>query len=65
LIALLAKRQGVRPDGWEHAAGVFADDQPRSIADISDEASLARVKAWKAAQRAAKLDKQGRPLGQS
>ena len=65
LIALLAKRQGVRPDGWEDAAGVFSDDQPRSIADISDEASLARVKAWKAAQRVAKLDKQGRPLEQS
>lgn len=64
-IALLAKRQGVRPDGWAEAAGVFSDDQPRSIADISDEASLARVKAWKAAQRLAKLDKQGRPVGSS
>ena len=53
-IALLAKRQGVRPDGWEDAAGVFADDVPRSIADIHDKASLAQVKAWKTAQRAAK-----------
>jgi uncharacterized HhH-GPD family protein len=61
-IALLAKRQGVRPDGWEQAAGVFADDQPRSIADVHDEASLAEVRAWKAAQRLARRDKQGRPL---
>ena len=55
----------MRPDGWEHVAGVFSDDQPRSIADINDEASLARVKAWKAAQRAANKDKQGRPLRQT
>ena len=61
-IALLAKRQGVRPVGWQLAAGVFSDDQPRSIADIADEASLARVKAWKASQRAANKDKQDRPL---
>ena len=61
-IALLAKRQGVRMHGWETAAGVFADDVPRSIADIHDVDSLAAVKAWKAAQRAARKDKQDRPL---
>jgi uncharacterized HhH-GPD family protein len=59
-IALLAKRRGVRPDGWERAAGVFADDTPRSVADIQDEASLAVVRAWKQAQKAAGKDKQGR-----
>lgn len=62
LIALLAKRQGVRPDGWERAAGVFADGTPRSVADIHDEASLAVVRNWKKAQKAAKRDKQDRPL---
>ncbi len=61
-IALLAKRQGVRPDGWERAAGVFADDRPRSIAACRDEASLAAVRDWKRAQKAAQRDKQGRPL---
>ena len=61
-IALLAKRFGVRPDGWEAAAGVFADDRPRSIADCHDEASVAAVREWKAAQKAAKKDKQDRPL---
>ena len=61
-IALLAKRQGVRPPGWEQAAGVFADEQPRSIADISDQATLDAVRAWKQDQKARKLDKQDRPL---
>lgn len=62
-IALLAKRFDVRPDGWEHAAGVFADDEPRTIADCADPESLAAVRAWKAAQKAAGKDKQGRPVG--
>lgn len=62
--ALLAKRMGVRLDGWERAAGVFADDTPRSVADIHDPTSLARVREWKKAQKAAKLDKQDRPLPQ-
>lgn len=61
-IALLAKRFGVRPDGWERAAGVFADDQPRTIADCDGPDGRAAVRAWKAAQKAAGKDKQGRPL---
>lgn len=60
-IALLAKRFDVRPEGWESAAGVFSDAEPRTIADCADEASLAAVREWKAAQRAAGKDKQGRP----
>lgn len=62
-IALLAKRFGVRPDGWQAAAGVFADDEPRTIADCADAESLAAVRAWKAAQKAAGKDKQGRSTG--
>ncbi|HUF99556.1 MAG TPA: HhH-GPD-type base excision DNA repair protein [Ilumatobacter sp.] len=61
-VALLAKRWNVRPVGWEAAAGVFADDVPRSIADIHDVESHRQVREWKAQQRAANLDKQGRPL---
>lgn len=53
-IAILAKRFGVRPPGWEAAAGAFADDNPRSVADIVDPGSFARVRAWKQAQKAAK-----------
>ena len=63
-IALLGKRFGVRPPGWEAAAGVFADEQPRSVADIDDAASLARVREWKKAAKAAKRDKQDRPLAE-
>jgi uncharacterized HhH-GPD family protein len=46
-IALLAKRLGVRPPGWEQAAGPFADDTPRSVADIDSAETLARVRQWK------------------
>lgn len=61
-VALLAKTQGVSPAGWQKAAGKFGDDTPRSVADIHDEASLHEVRAWKKAQKAAKKDKQDRPV---
>lgn len=61
-VAILAKRRGVRPDGWQAAAGPFADPVPRSVADIDSPESLARVREWKKAQKAAKKDKQDRPL---
>jgi uncharacterized HhH-GPD family protein len=61
-VAILAKRMGVRPQGWEAAAAPFADDTPRSVADIHDAESLAVVRRWKKETKAAKLDKQGRPL---
>ena len=62
-LALLAKRFGVQPAGWREAAGKFGDDVPRSVADIDSPASLAQVREWKKAQKAAKKDKQDRPLG--
>ena len=49
--ALLAKRLGVRPDGWAEAAGAFADDTPRSVADVDSPESFAQVRAWKQAQK--------------
>jgi uncharacterized HhH-GPD family protein len=61
-LALLAKRFGVRPPGWEDHAGPFADATPRSVADIDGPDTLARVREWKKAQKAAKRDKQDRPL---
>ena len=61
-VALLAKTQGVAPADWREAAGKFGDDVPRSVADVFDEASLGRVREWKKAQKAAKKDKQDRPL---
>lgn len=57
-VALLAKRQGVAPDGWEKAAGPFAEDTPRSAADIDGPEALERVRQWKKAQKAAKKSKQ-------
>ena len=61
-VAILAKTQGVRPDGWRDAAGKFGDDVPRSAADVHDEASLAVVRDWKKAQKAARKDKQDNPI---
>ena len=61
-IAILAKTQGVRPDGWRDAAGKFGDEVPRSVADVHDEASLAMVRDWKKAQKAARKDKQDNPI---
>lgn len=50
-IALLAKRMGVAPTGWEEAASPFSDDVPRSAADVHDDTSLAEVREWKQTQR--------------
>ena len=61
-VAILAKTQGIAPDGWQAAAGKFGDASPRSVADITDESSLAAVRDWKKAQKLAKKDKQDRPL---
>lgn len=56
-VALLAKRFGKKPAGWEDVAGAFADDEPRSVADISTRDAFADVRAWKKAQKAAKKSK--------
>jgi len=46
-VALLAKRFGVRPAGWEDAAAPFSDSEPRSVADIDSREALESVRAWK------------------
>ncbi len=52
--ALLGKQFGVRPDGWRDAAGAYGDaDAHRSVADVTDAASLQRVRAFKKEQKAA------------
>ena len=46
--ALLAKQRGVRPDGWEAAAGDYAEaGSHRSVADVTDATSLEKVRAFK------------------
>lgn len=62
-VAILGKRFDVRPLGWQEAAGKFGDDTPRSVADITDAASLGKVREWKKAAKAAKKDKQDRLVG--
>lgn len=52
-VALLGKRLGVRPPGWEEAAGDFAAPGSRlSVADIDGPEALAQVRANKAAAKA-------------
>lgn len=60
-IAILAKRLGIRPDGWERVAAPFSDDQPRSVADVASASSLQAVRDWKKAMKAAKKTKQDTP----
>jgi len=53
-VALLAKRMGVAPPGWEEAAGDFgAPGSHLSVADIDSPEALVQVRAAKAAVKAA------------
>ena len=45
--ALVAKQVGVRPDGWQRAAGDYALEGYRSVADVVDPASLQKVRDFK------------------
>ncbi|HEX9198952.1 MAG TPA: HhH-GPD-type base excision DNA repair protein [Acidobacteriaceae bacterium] len=53
-VALLAKQFGVRPDGWREASGIFGEEGSfRSVADITDADSLAKVRNYKQQMKAA------------
>lgn len=52
LLAILGKRLGKAPAGWERLAGPFGDATPRSVADIDSPEAFARVRAWKKEQKA-------------
>jgi uncharacterized HhH-GPD family protein len=52
-VALLAKQRGVRPDGWEAAAGDYALEGYRSVADVVDAESLLKVREYKQQKKAA------------
>jgi uncharacterized HhH-GPD family protein len=53
-VALLGKQLGVQPPGWREAAGVFgAEGSYVSVADISDDESLGRVRSYKKDLKAA------------
>jgi len=51
--ALIAKQVGVRPEGWEKAVGDYALAGYRSVADVVDGASLAKVREYKQEKKAA------------
>jgi uncharacterized HhH-GPD family protein len=51
--ALVAKQLDVRPEGWEEAAGDYALDGYRSVADVVDGESLQKVRDFKQAKKAA------------
>ena len=54
LLALLGKQLGVRPRGWREAAGAYGEARSsRSVADVTDARSLAAVRAFKQAAKAA------------
>lgn len=53
-LALLGKQRGVQPAGWREAAGHYGDEgSRRSIADVTSPESLAEVRTFKKAQKAA------------
>lgn len=57
-IAILGKRFGKAPSGWEEAAAPFSDDEARSVADVSSPETLMNVRAWKKAKKAKGKTKQ-------
>lgn len=53
-LALLGKQRGVRPRGWRAAAGPFGEDGVyHSVADVTSEESLQKVRAFKKEMKAA------------
>jgi uncharacterized HhH-GPD family protein len=47
-VALLGKQRGVRPAGWRAVAGPYGEEGVhRSVADVTDAASLAAVREYK------------------
>jgi uncharacterized HhH-GPD family protein len=51
-IALLGKRMGVQPPGWQEAAGFYAEHGCYSVADVDGPDSLAKVREYKKSAKA-------------
>jgi len=58
-MALLAKRFGIRPEGWEEPARPFSDATHRSVADVDSAESLLEVRAFKKMMKAKGKGKDG------
>ena len=55
-VALLGKQAGIRPRGWRQAAGGYGQARSfRSVADVVDPASLAKVRAYKKAVKTGQI----------
>lgn len=51
-VALLGKQFDVRPEGWREAAGEFGEEGARrSVADVTDAATLGEVRGFKQQQK--------------
>jgi uncharacterized HhH-GPD family protein len=46
-LAMLVKRFGVEIDGWKTAAGAFADEIPRSVADVDNPDVLYSIREYR------------------
>lgn len=57
--ALLGKRFGVQPAGWEEASKPFSDTTHRSVADIDSADALTEVRAFKKVMKARGKGKDG------
>lgn len=59
-LALLGKQRGVTPKDWREAAGPFGDEgSHRSVADVTDKASLLAVRATKQQAKSAAKSAKG------
>ena len=58
-LALLGKRFGRAPEGWEQLAGPFGDDTPRSVADVVSPETLLDVRAYKQMMKEKGRDREG------
>ena len=56
-LAILGKRLGVQPAGWEEAAAPFSDDVKRTVADADTPEHLVEVRAFKKMMKAQKKSK--------
>ncbi|GLY33305.1 HhH-GPD-type base excision DNA repair protein [Kineosporia sp. NBRC 101731] len=58
-VALLGKQAAVRPEGWRKAAGDYGLEGFRSVADVTDDDSLLKVRDHKKSVKAAAKAAQG------
>lgn len=52
-LAILAKRLGVTPPGWEERAGLYSEPGFRSIADVDGPGAIDKVRTYKQQMKAA------------